>query len=107
MASHEIYQTSKDCERLFLAILRTVGAEYQPIVQVLYEQFVQWASYLGVFAAERMSLDARLMHSASVRDLVLQLLRIAHRNLERGVYDPVSSLDILPDIADFEPQCSH
>ncbi|KAL7957431.1 hypothetical protein V8C34DRAFT_285580 [Trichoderma compactum] len=77
-----IYNTSMNCRRLFERILCNKEAASFYVVEMLDYRFKQWASYLGVFAQENISLDARLQYSTSVSELVLDFLRIVLRNLE-------------------------
>ncbi|KEZ43237.1 hypothetical protein SAPIO_CDS4926 [Scedosporium apiospermum] len=81
--SHEIYNLGRLCEGAFHDLLSDRSLASFPIVDVLYQHFQQWASYLGVFAEESISLDSRLRTSDSLRTLVLQLLEITKRNLIR------------------------
>ncbi|KAF4992963.1 hypothetical protein FDECE_13547 [Fusarium decemcellulare] len=81
----EIYDLSQQCKSVFLGMLSVPNAKSIPVIEVLYNEFEQWASYLGVFAHPSTSLDSRLMHSDSLRNLVLQLLQISKRNIERVV----------------------
>jgi len=82
--SHEIYNLGRLCEGAFHDLLSDRSLASFPIVDVLYQHFQQWASYLGVFAEESISLDSRLRTSDSLRTLVLQLLEITKRNLIRS-----------------------
>ncbi|KAH8744344.1 hypothetical protein F5882DRAFT_313190, partial [Hyaloscypha sp. PMI_1271] len=47
-------------------------------------RFISWASYLGVFAPVRASLDTRLREAPEVKELVILLLNVLRRNLSRG-----------------------
>lgn len=82
-----IYGLSIECEALFekgscLGSLAEAGAVL--LWEEHRERFTTWASYLGVFAKRSLSLDRRLEHHPTLRDLVLRLLDILHRNLTRG-----------------------
>ncbi|KAI1744743.1 caspase domain-containing protein [Xylaria scruposa] len=84
MDSHTpIYDISKTCDCLFSEIISKPDAASAFVAEVLHQRFKQWASYLGVFAQENISLDARLRHSESISQLVLQYLQVASRNLDR------------------------
>lgn len=80
----EIFDISQRCRSRFADVLYAPDARSLPVVEVLRDEFEQWASYLGVFAHGTVCLDTRLMYSDSIRNLVLQLLRILMRNLERS-----------------------
>lgn len=79
-----IYDISKTCDCLFVGILSKPDAASVLVAEVLHQRFKQWASYLGVFAPENVSLDTRLKYSESISQLVLQFLQIASRNLDRS-----------------------
>lgn len=52
-------------------------------LQDSHARFNAWASYTGAFAEEKFSLDRRLEVSVEVRDMVLRLLKVLRRNLDR------------------------
>jgi hypothetical protein len=79
-----IYDISKTCDGLFVQILSKPDAPSVVVTEVLQQRFKQWASYLGVFAPDNVSLDSRLRYSESISHLVLQFLQIAFRNLSHS-----------------------
>ncbi|KFY46562.1 hypothetical protein V494_00422 [Pseudogymnoascus sp. VKM F-4513 (FW-928)] len=91
-----IYDIFKTCDHLFVGILSKPDAASALVTEVLHQRFKQWASYLGVFAPENVSLDTRLKYSESVSQLVLRFLQIASRNLHRiSKLDEVLKVDSL------------
>lgn len=80
----EIYDISIDCDKSFDRIRKDLTAPSHVVVEVLHQRFQQWISNMGVFARPHLSLDARLVYSESLRNLVVQLLQIAKTNLSRG-----------------------
>lgn len=86
-----IIDTARDCWEAFGGLLNQIGTE-APLTQRLVTEYQQryesWASFLGVFAKERLNLDRRLRHSPEVKSLVMQQLNLAKRNLDAGKLDP-------------------
>ena len=82
--STDIYNISLDCDNSFDRITKDHTAPSYAVVEVLHQRFQQWTSNMGVFALPNLSLDARLVYSESLRDLVVQLLQITKTNLSRG-----------------------
>lgn len=80
----EIYDLSLVCDEYFLRITKNQAAPSYVVTEVLHQRFQQWASNMGVFAREQLSLDARLAYSESLRSIVLQLLQIVKISLGRG-----------------------
>lgn len=72
----EIYDLSHRCDEIFHRIAKDPRARSLTVTEVLHERFNQWATHLGVFARDagrpKVSLDARLKHSESLRSVVLQ-----------------------------------
>ncbi|KAI0441646.1 caspase domain-containing protein [Xylaria telfairii] len=83
-----IYDISKTCDHLFTCILSKQDAASVLVTKGLHHTFEEWASYLGVFAPENVSLDTRLKYSEPINKMVLQYLQVAFRNLDR-----ISKLD--------------
>jgi hypothetical protein len=82
----DIYDSARRCHDLFERTVANSDARGIDVVRVLHERFSQWAAHLGVFARDagrpKVSLDARLRFSESLRRIVLQYLNIAERNLD-------------------------
>jgi hypothetical protein len=80
----DIYDISLDCSNSFDRVTEDHTAPSYAVVEALRQEFQQWTGNMGVFTRSHRSLDARLVHSESLRDLVIQLLQVAKRNLSRG-----------------------
>ncbi|RFU23756.1 hypothetical protein B7463_g12581, partial [Scytalidium lignicola] len=81
--STAIFDISDLCSNLFINILSKPEAASVLVTEVLHHRFMHWASYLGVFAPNNVSLDTRLKYSESINQLVLQFLQIVYRSLDR------------------------
>jgi len=81
--AQDIYSQARECKTLFVKYLKTPRA-YGRQVSECQHRFLTWASFLGVFANESVSLDRRLQRAPEVKELVLAMLRVLKRNLERG-----------------------
>lgn len=84
-----IYDFAETCEALFdqlLTVLSTAGEDHYQTAQQLRSSFERWAGFLGVFAAQHVSLDRRLESSPQIRDRFLRLLKVVERNAEHGMY---------------------
>ena len=81
--AQDIYSQAQECKTLFLKYLKTTKA-YSQQVSECQHRFLTWVSFLGVFANESASLDCRLQGAPEVKGLVLSMLRVLKRNLERG-----------------------
>jgi len=79
----DIYSRGLECDRLFSVFLKTPRTHSRQISEY-YDQFLSWAGFLGVFAAESASLDRRLKNDVDIKDLVLSMLRVLERNLLHG-----------------------
>jgi hypothetical protein len=82
-----IYDLAETCETLFdqlLTVLSTAGEDHYQTAQQLRSSFERWAGFLGVFAAERVSLDRRLKSRPQIRDRFIRLLKVVERNAEHG-----------------------
>lgn len=79
-----IFNICNVCDCLFVEILNKPDAGSAIITELLHQRFKQWATYLGVFAKQNMSLDTRLKYSESICQLVMQFLQIVFRNLDRS-----------------------
>lgn len=94
----DIYDLAHQCNERFNQIAvrhRTQGVD---VVGVLHERFRHWAGHLGVFARDagrpKVSLDARLRYSESLRSIVLRYLGIIDENLEDSAYNARDSLSL-------------
>lgn len=48
------------------------------------DRFNAWASYLGVFAEDSISLDRRLVNHPDIRGMIIKLLEVLRSSLETG-----------------------
>jgi hypothetical protein len=55
-------------------------------------RFHLWATYLGVYAVPRASVDARLDCDKETKNMLLELLEMVQRNLQWGDCFPLFSL---------------
>ncbi|KAJ2987333.1 hypothetical protein NUW58_g4567 [Xylaria curta] len=98
----DIYFQAQACKSLFTSYLEPSGDArvYQKNVYEAERRFLTWASFLGVFASEGASLDNRLRYAPEVKDLVLSMLQVLRRNLERSIIrhsrGSASSITIIP-----------
>lgn len=85
---HKIYGLAYQCNQLFQTLSSALSARKATpehrVVRDSHQRFELWAGYLGAFADPKASLDSRLRYSPEICDLVLQLLRILQRNIQRG-----------------------
>lgn len=58
--------------------------EYKREVSRCHSRFLTWASFLGVFARESVSLDRRLQYEPEIKDLTLSMLGVLEINLKHG-----------------------
>jgi len=82
-SAQDIYSQARQCQKLFVEYLNRPRA-YRKRVSDSQHRFLTWASFLGVFANVSASLDARLRRAPEIKELVLAMLRVLKRNLERG-----------------------
>jgi hypothetical protein len=78
-----IYSIAINCETLFLKYSESTR-EFGHLISACYRRFLNWASFLGVFAHESASLDRRLQYEFDIRELVVSMLLVLQRNLRRG-----------------------
>ncbi|KAH7133080.1 hypothetical protein B0J13DRAFT_450677, partial [Dactylonectria estremocensis] len=85
-AGPTIYDTACKCSELFESIVGLMQSRGSDAILAteLLGRFRLWASYLGVFAMPKASLDARLEDHKKIRDMVLELLEMLERNLQWG-----------------------
>lgn len=84
-----IYNAAGACEALFdqlLIALSEAGPEHYNAGRQICSSFERWAGFLGVFAAESVSLDRRLESSPQIYDRFLRLLAVVERNAKHGKY---------------------
>lgn len=80
------YELAKSCQDLFkIYVARLLASSTSADAGEQQARFNIWAANMGVFADERASLDHRLKEDNEVRTMVIQLLDLINRNLERGM----------------------
>lgn len=86
--STTIYDGAMLCSDLFDQILESTGNESQlfSLAEELRGRFSLWAAYLGVYAAKKASLDARLDGHKNIKSMVLELVERVEKNLRWGNY---------------------
>ncbi|KAL5358300.1 hypothetical protein BJX96DRAFT_163655 [Aspergillus floccosus] len=79
-----IYTSARSCSNLLDHILERAKNESESplLIEELRGRFNLWARYVSVFAAPRASLDARLDPYPDIKDMVIELLDMVHRNLQ-------------------------
>lgn len=80
----EIRNLAGECDDVFRRVTGIQNSRSFVVVEVLHQQFEQWAANLRVYANPKLSLDASLAYSESLKTSVLQRLQIVRRNLLRG-----------------------
>ena len=84
-SSNIICEHAKACEEAFSLITSDQNAPSYVVAETLRQRFEQWSSNMGVFAVTQFSLDTRLVHSDSLRGMVLDLLKLMKTGLDRGM----------------------
>jgi hypothetical protein len=81
-----IYNAARRCSELFEDILGSTecGTSKYLRAEELRGRFGLWTAYIGVFAAIRASLDARLDGFEKIREMILELVEMTQRNLQWG-----------------------
>ncbi|EWZ85597.1 serine/threonine protein kinase [Fusarium oxysporum f. sp. lycopersici MN25] len=82
--SDNIYESAVICRRLFEDYLYQRRI-YNDAMAMLQRRFLTWAGFLGVFAPVHVSLDSRLSRAPEMKDLVISMLEILRRSIERGL----------------------
>jgi|ERR1700722_5862578 hypothetical protein len=84
-AETEIYDIAFRCSLLFDRYISNPRASSIELAEEQRARFNTWSAYIGVFAEHSASLDNRLRDSPEIRSVVLRLLDVLQRNLQRGV----------------------
>lgn len=80
--SFDIYSKARECKDLFATYLENPSL-YDEQVSMFQRRFLEWAGFLGVFAMESVSLDRRLEFHPEIKNLLMSMLQVLKRNLER------------------------
>lgn len=90
-----VRQRASDCRQTFDNVIDSLLAlswatasassrKSMEVAESLQDQLTRfdiWSANIGVFSADRSSLDYRVMYHQDIRDMLLQLLGMLHRNL--------------------------
>ncbi|TVY15688.1 hypothetical protein LARI1_G007666 [Lachnellula arida] len=90
-----VKQRASDCRQTFSNVIDSLQAlswatassssrKSMEVAESLQDQLTRfdiWSANIGVFSADRSSLDYRVMYYQDIRDMLLQLLGMLHRNL--------------------------
>lgn len=85
-----IFEAATQCRRRFEEYLQEPRL-YRKQVMESQRRFLTWASFLGVFAPINVCLDTRLADSPEMKELVMSMLLVLERNLQRGMDSPTPS----------------
>ncbi|SPO05897.1 uncharacterized protein DNG_08586 [Cephalotrichum gorgonifer] len=98
VASDNIFEAATICRRRFEEYLQ-VPRLYGKQVTEFQRRFQTWAEFLGVFAPLSACLDTRLAGAPEMKELVMSMLAVLRRNLERGTkrHRLVAQKEIGPD----------
>ncbi|KAF2176066.1 hypothetical protein K469DRAFT_700459 [Zopfia rhizophila CBS 207.26] len=79
-----IFGVAQRCETLLRAAIENFTSDRSPkqALEEMQERFLDWASYLGVFAPRSASLDQRLRQHKGFRDLVVLSLEMLRANIQ-------------------------
>ncbi|KAL2808196.1 hypothetical protein BJX63DRAFT_42789 [Aspergillus granulosus] len=80
-----IFELASECESIYakqITAFNDAGDENAAkIISDMYQRFVSWAAFLGVFAESNVCLDQRLHRYVDIQEQVILLLDIMRRNL--------------------------
>ena len=80
----EICNLAGECANVSSRVTGIQNSRSFAVFKVLHQQFEPWAANLRIHANPKLSLDASVAYSESLRAPILQLLEIVLRNLLRG-----------------------
>lgn len=83
---HRIYLSAQHCEELFQRVLDALAKDdaqrkHYRLLRDFHQRYGLWVRSIGVFADQNVSLDRRLESFPTLRNLVLQLLKLVEKNL--------------------------
>lgn len=81
-----IYDHADTCVELFARYLRDRRTTSKDLAEEQRARFNIWAANMGVFADVRASLDYRLRDSPDIQNMIVELLVVMQRNIERGAF---------------------
>ncbi len=79
----DIFKAAAVCRRLFQEYLQNPRLFGKQVTE-FQRRFLTWAGFLGVFAPASVCLDTRLASVPEMKELVISMLTVLRRNLERG-----------------------
>jgi hypothetical protein len=85
-----IFEAATQCRRRFEEYLQEPRLHRKQVME-FQRRFLTWASFLGVFAPSSVCLDTRLADSPEMKELVMSMLLVLERNLQRGMDSPTPS----------------
>ena len=80
-----IHDHADACVELFNRYLRDTLSVSKDLAEEQRARFSIWASNVGVFANVRASLDYRLRDDPDIQNMIVELLVVIRRNIERGM----------------------
>jgi len=83
-----IFEAATQCRRRFEEYLQEPRLRRKQVME-FQRRFLTWASFLGVFAPVSVCLDTRLADSPEMKELVMSMLLVLERNLQRGMDSPI------------------
>lgn len=83
-----IFEAAIQCRRRFEDYLKEPRLHRKQVME-FQRRFLTWASFLGVFAPVSVCLDTRLADSPEMKELVMSMLLVLERNLQRGMDSPI------------------
>jgi hypothetical protein len=87
-----IFELASQCRSRFEEYLQEPRLHRKQVME-FQRRFLTWASFLGVFAPINVCLDTRLAGSPEMKELVVSMLLVLERNLQRGMDSPTPSYD--------------
>ncbi|KAM0549948.1 hypothetical protein ACHAPJ_009195 [Fusarium lateritium] len=82
--TQDIYSQALKCKTLFITYTSSPRIFVKEVTEC-QRRFLTWASFLGVFAKESVCLDRRLQYDPEIKELVLSMIWVLDRNLQRGI----------------------
>jgi hypothetical protein len=86
MGDESIYESACVCSELFERHVSALSAlkPDHAFARELWGRLNLWAAYVGAFSPSKASLDARLVEHDDVKEMVIELLDMIQRNLNKG-----------------------
>lgn len=84
-AELNVFKAASLCSQAFIKYSDASNGTIKDEIDVLQGRFNLWAAYTGVFAPVGASLDDRLEFQDDVKQMVVKLLSMVHRNIQCGL----------------------